>query len=257
MPLISVDYSQLEYKVAATVWPDPGFQLAAGSGDAHGGVAEVMFGKTDDEKLRKEQRVLAKNMNFGTLYGSEGGQVLAQLHAGGHTEVTAKMVEDFITNFRATFPGLFEYMEETKRQATNPGYVLTLTGGKRHFYLGASSLHPKSSGYKKELREALNTVIQGPAAQLTMFAQILVQRALIEGGYQTILVNNVHDAVQTDGPTEEVPAVVEVMVDIMETLPTREVPWWEPFELAVPLVAEPEVGNSWGELIKYDEWKDR
>ena len=257
MPLVQIDYSQLEYKVAATVWPDPGFQRAAASGDAHGGVAEVMFGKTDDETLRKEQRVLAKNMNFGTLYGSEGGQVLAQLHAGGHTEVTAKMVEDFIANFRATFPGLFDYMEETKAQATDPGWVVTLTGGKRHFYLGASSLHPKSSGYKKELREALNTGIQGPAAQLAFFAQILVHCALIEGNYQAMLVNNVHDALQVDAPSTEVPMVVELMVDIMETLPTLTAPWWEPFELAVPLVADPEVGPSWGELVKYKEWKEQ
>lgn len=257
MPLVSVDYSQLEYKVAATVWPDPGFQEAAASGDAHGGVADVMFGPTDDPILKKERRVLAKNCNFGTLYGSEGGQILAQLHAGGFTDITQAMVDEFIENFHATFPGLFAYMEETKTQATNPGYVLTLTGGKRHFYLGAASMHPKSSQYKKELREALNTVVQGPSAQLMMFAQILMREWLIEHGYRALLVNNVHDAVMVDAPPEEVRGIVAAMTQIMVTLPTAKTPWWDPFELAVPLEAEPEVGDSWGNMLPFDEWQER
>jgi DNA polymerase-1 len=253
MPLISVDFSQLEYKVAATVWPDPGFQRAAASGDAHAGVATAVFGTTDNPELAKLRRVLAKNMNFGTLYGSEGQNVLAQIHAQGYTEVTEDVVTTFIRNFRATFPGLFDYMEETKAQATNPGYVVTLTGGKRHFVLGASSLHPKSSGYKKELREALNTVVQGPAAHLTMFAQVLIDRWLQEHAMRGVLVNNVHDALMVDAPAEEVDDIVAAMVDIMENLPTTQAPWWEPFELAVPLVAEPEVGPSWGALKSYEK----
>ncbi len=249
MPLISVDYSQLEYKIAATVWPDPKFTEAAASGDAHAGVARQMFGAECDGPRKKEIRVLAKNINFGTLYGSEGFAVAEQ------TGLPLKEIEGFIEIFHNTFPGLFAHMEATKQLAVDPGYVTTLTGRTRHFYLKVSGWWEGSAEYKKELREALNTVVQGPAAHLTMFAQILLSRWLRTRGLRAILINNVHDALMLDAPTEEIPLVVDQLCVIMRDLPTTQAPWWEPFELAVPLVAKPDVGPTWGEMMPYAAWQ--
>ena len=148
---------------------------------------------------------------------------------------------------------LFRYMEETKQQAFDPGYVVTLTGRKRHFYLGRLNQHSNSKEVRRAQRQALNTMVQGPAAHLTMFAQVLIRKALMDGELRARLVHNVHDCLIVDAPDDEVPLVVAIMKECMENLPTDQTLWWPPFKLAVPLEVDIEVGRSWGKLEKYKE----
>lgn len=240
VPLLAADFSQLEYRIAAHIWNDPKFVAAVRLGDAHHAVAVEMFGAAaNDPESKKEIRVLAKNVNFGTLFGSEGYAVSKQ------TGLPLEKVQAFIESWREAFPGAVECMNRTKQQAINPGFITSITGRRRRFFLPVGKGWERNSQYKHELREALNFPVQGPAAEITFLAQVLVEKWLTREGLRGNVVNTIHDCLLLDYPKDEEERIKGGVQQIMENLPTKAV--WG-FELVVPLSVVIKVGPDWGAL---------
>jgi len=249
MPLLIVDYRQLELRISATVWPDPKWIAAQQSGDLHRKVAIEVLHKPDPTE---EDRVKAKNVNFGIIYGSEGYHVATQ------AKLSLAEVQRFIEQMKLTYPKLFALMKESRDQVRRLGYVETLTGWRRRFHFDGSPTTPErmlKQYDRAKLREATNTLVQGPAAELTLDAMVELDRRgickYIPFGVRTsarvpLIVGTVHDSIIVDCPSELLEVTKAGIKEVCENLPTME---WYGFQLQVPLEVEFKVGPNWGDAV--------
>lgn len=245
MPLVGADYGQMELRVSTLAWPDPKWTAAIGSDtDMHEQVARTVLGITAD-KVPEEDRVLAKNCNFGVLYGSKGAQIVEQ------TGRPLEVVRAFIDGMYSTFPGFFGQIEVDKKQIHASGEFTTIMGWKQEVNVYDK---PRRDREKKvweysrrdaeELRYAINAKVQGPAAQITLAAHILLHRWL-SGRTDAMMVNNVHDAIYIDCKQNVVDEIMEGMRHLMINIPLGDI---FGFELPVPLKVDVAVGDSWGDM---------
>lgn len=238
--IVYADYKTLEMRIAAHVWRDPAFTKAVLSEDVHAAVGRSMFGADyDDPEKQEELRVLAKNVGFGNLFGSEGYAVAEQ------TGLPLRQIQDYIAVFRQRFPGLIDAMEATKREAIDPGWVTSITGRERRFFLPKQPELQRSPRVKAELREAVNYVVQGPAAEITLLAMREVHGWIKQNELKSLVVSNIHDAILMDVPEDELDLIIKEIPEIIEHPPTEET--WD-FSLDIPLQVDVKWGPSWGEL---------
>ena len=226
--LLSSDYSQVELRIFAHMSNATNLIQAFIDGkDIHTKTASDIY-KVSMDEVTKDMRRTAKAVNFGILYGISSFGLSEDL---GIDIGTAKK---FIDNYLETYPGIREYMEKEKADAYSLGYVKTLMNRKRVIEeLNSKNFMIRSSGE----RMALNTPIQGTAADILKKAMVEIYDEFNKRGLKSKMIIQVHDELVFNVLDSELEEVKEVVRNIMENT----------FKLSVPLKVEMEVGNDWFE----------
>lgn len=230
--LVAADYSQIELRIMAHVSQDPTLLEAFRRGDdIHAATASAVLG-VPRAQLTKDQRRQAKTINFGILYG-QGAYGLTRT-----TGMTLAEAEKFIANYFKRFPGVKRYLDETKRKAAEEGYVETLLGRRRYFPGLRQHQGPSREAARARAsieREAINSPIQGSAAEIVKLAMLQLPPALAAAGLRAHMLLQVHDELVLECPEAEAPAVARITCHVMENA----------FKLAIPLGVDVHQGQSW------------
>jgi DNA polymerase-1 len=226
--IVSADYSQIELRIMAHISGDPSLMRSFAEGeDVHRATASEIFGVTPIE-VSNDQRRIAKVINFGLIYGMSAFGLASNI---GITRDAAKL---YIDRYFQRYPGVANYMEETRSKAKRDGFVETVFG--RRLWLpeinGGSG--PRRQGAE---RAAINAPMQGTAADLIKLSMIAVQDWLEASKIETKMIMQVHDELVLEVPEAELPEVRKRLPELMCGVAT----------LKVPLVAEVGVGNNWEE----------
>ncbi|HZZ99531.1 MAG TPA: DNA polymerase I, partial [Candidatus Paceibacterota bacterium] len=233
--LLSLDYSQLELRIAAHISGDKAMTEAFRTGlDIHTRTAAAIF-KVKPDEVTANMRRQAKVLNFGLIYGMG---VLGFQRASGVDRDTAR---EFIDNYMAEFSGVARYMKEIKEQAHKDGYVSTIFGRRRQ-------LPEINSGMPQLVataeRMAINMPVQGTEADLLKLAMINVQKLIDEKyGDNVRMLLQVHDELLFEVKED---MVAEAAKDIRETMETAH-------KFDVPIVVDAKVGDNWSEMQKIKE----
>ncbi|HEX9115240.1 MAG TPA: DNA polymerase I, partial [Anaerolineae bacterium] len=236
--LLSADYSQVELRILAHRSQDPNLLAAFGRGeDIHASAAAAVYG-IPLAQVSKQQRDVAKMMNFATSYGVSA-YGLAQ-----RTGLSYGDAEQFMARYFASYPGVKRYLEETKAFARQNGYVETLLGRRRYFpVLRTTSTNQRALNVRQAAeRAAINHPIQGTAADIIKIAMIHLYDALQRRGMQARMLLQVHDELVLEVPDGELTVVAPLVKAEME----------EAYELAAPLKVDMEAGPNWYELHKVE-----
>ncbi len=240
--LISVDYSQIELRIAAILSGDKKFvQIFKNGEDVHGAVAAEVFNVARD-KVTKEMRRQAKVINFGILYGM-GVNSLRQALAEGGLPISREDAQMFFDEYFSRFYELAGYLEETKKVAHTQGYTETLFGRRRyHEAIHSNIPYIRSSAE----RQAANAPMQGTGADIVKLAMVRVDEHLkaekLEKDVSLIL--QVHDELVYEVKEELAEKVALEIKHIMEQVLDPKVTH------GVPIVAEASIGDNWGEMQK-------
>ena len=224
--LVDADYSQIELRILAHISGDETMRNAFLTGqDIHRSTAAKIYG-LPPEMVTPALRSSAKAVNFGIVYGI-GAFSLAR-----DIGVTVKEADDFIKNYLATFPGVKEYMDSTIAAGREKGYVTTLFGRRRALpELASKNFNLRSLGE----RMAMNTPIQGTAADVIKLAMVRVWRRLRDEGLAARLILQVHDELIVEAPAAEVRQVSRILKEEMEGA----------VNFSVPLTADVNSGGTW------------
>ena len=226
--LVDADYSQIELRVLAHIADDKAMQEAFCSGmDIHTATAAQVFG-VDREQVTPLQRRHAKAVNFGIVYG------ISEFSLAEDIGVSRYEARAYIDNYLATYHGVRDYMKKVVSDARETGYTQTLYGRRRYIPELKSSNYNVRQGAE---RIALNTPIQGTAADLIKLAMIRVEAALGQNYPEARLLLQVHDELIVECPEELAPQVAALVSREMEQVAA----------LRVPLTAEAKFGKSWYE----------
>ena len=223
--LVSIDYSQIELRLLAHFSQDAALLEAFKEGvDIHMATAVRLFGEAE----AKAKRNFAKSVNFGLLYGMGPKKLSDEL---GITQAEAK---EIIANYFASFPTVKQYLEGIQEQVKIDGYVETLLGRRRFFdYENANGM--QKAAY---MRESVNTVFQGSAADLIKLSMLQIDTMINEELTDADMLLQIHDELIFEVEEAQVESVSKRFVDVMEHI----------YDLKVPLVCSVSVGDSWGEL---------
>ena len=226
--LMSADYSQIELRIVAAISGDPNMCEAFRLGkDIHTATAALVYHIPESE-VTKEMRYKAKSVNFGIIYG-QGAFGLADNLGISRTEA-----KEIIDNYKKEFSGITTYMEDTIKFAQKHGYVETLLGRKR-WLPDITSSNFTVRGFAE--RNAINTPIQGTAADMIKLAMIKVHDAIIKSGMKSKMILQVHDELVFDALISEKEAMRDLILENMQNaliLPNN-----------VPVVAEAGEGKNW------------
>ena len=226
--LVSADYSQIELRIVAAISGDVNMCEAFKTGkDIHTATAAKIF-KVDDKEVTKEMRYKAKSVNFGIIYG-QGAFGLAENLAISRAEA-----KEIIDNYKKEFPNIQKYMDDTINFCKETGYVETLMGRKR-WLKDINSANFTVRGFAE--RNAINSPIQGTAADMIKLAMIKVAAALKANNFKSKMLLQVHDELVFDVLKDELDKIKPVILDAMQTamiLPND-----------VPTNAELGFGNNW------------
>ncbi|HVV34150.1 MAG TPA: DNA polymerase I [Vitreimonas sp.] len=229
--LVSADYSQIELRLLAHVADIPQLKQAFADGvDIHARTASEMFG-VPVEGMPKDVRNNAKAINFGIIYGISAFGLARNLGIG-REEAAA-----YIKKYFERFPGIRDYMEETKTFARANGYVKTIFG-RRVWVAGVKSKNPSERAFGE--RQAINAPLQGAAADIIRRAMIRLPDALRQSGLKARMLLQVHDELVFEAPKAEGEALCNLARQVMEAAPFPVV------NLSVPLTVEAKAGSSWG-----------
>jgi DNA polymerase I len=223
---LSADYSQIELRLMAHFSQDPHLVQAFRSGqDIHAATAAKIF-NVPIEEVTKDQRRQAKTANFGIIYGISAFGLAQQL------DCSRSEAKDLIDGYFAAFPGVIDYIERQKELARRQGYAVTLFGRKR--YLPDIVSHNATVRSFAE-RNAVNSPIQGTAADIIKMAMVTIHQRLKEEGLKAQMIMQVHDELNFNVPENEVDRVREIVVSEMQNV----------VHLTVPLIADCGVGENW------------
>ena len=223
---LSADYSQIELRLMAHFSQDPHMVEAFCSGqDVHAATAAKIFGVAIED-VTKEQRRQAKTANFGIIYGISAFGLAQQL------DCSRSEAKALIDGYFAAFPGVIDYIEKQKELARQQGYAVTLFGRKR--YLPDIVSHNATVRSFAE-RNAVNSPIQGTAADIIKMAMVAINNRLKAEGLQTKMIMQVHDELNFNVPENEVDRVKDIVVGEMQNV----------VHLTVPLIADCGVGMNW------------
>ena len=237
--LVSIDYSQVELRVAAFLSGDKKMiEIFKNGEDVHQGVAARVFGVSPEEVTANMRRE-AKVINFGILYGMGVNALKANLGA----ETTRQEAQEFYNAYFNTFTRLAEYLEETKAFARTHGYTETYFGRRRHFP-GMNSSAPFIRAQAE--RMAINAPVQGTSADIIRLAMVQIAAYLADAGLHddVRMLLQVHDELVFEVRAEKVETIVPTLKRMMESVLTLA----ETKE--VPLIAEAKVGTNWDEMQK-------
>jgi len=228
--LLSCDYSQVELRLLAHMSEDPELISAfQRDEDVHATTAAAVLGIPLD-KVTKEQRALAKAINFGLMYG------MSEYGLAARTDLTQEEARGFIETYFTRFRGVKRYLEQIKAQAYEQGYVETILGRRRYFpelqSRSANSLRQRAE------RSAINMPIQGSAADIIKVAMIRLHDALQNLQSDAAMVLQVHDELVLEVPEDDLGEVRDLVINTMS----------QAHKLRVPLKVDAAVGRNWMEL---------
>ena len=230
--LISADYSQIELRLVAHVAGETTMIEAFQQGvDIHARTASEVFGVSLDQ-MDGETRRRAKAINFGIIYGISAFGLARQLG------INRSEAGEYIKAYFANFPGIRDYMEAIKMQAREDGFVETLFG-RRIYIAGFDGSNPAMRGFAD--RQAINAPIQGSAADIIKRAMIRLPRALADAGINADMLLQVHDELIFEAPEAKAEAAKVLITSVMEKAADPVL------QLAVPLIAEAGIANSWAD----------
>ena len=230
--LISADYSQIELRLVAHVAGEESMIDAFRAGvDIHARTASEVFGVPLDQ-MDGETRRRAKAINFGIIYGISGFGLARQL---GIRQGEAR---DYINAYFENFPGIRDYMDRIKLEARETGHVETLFGRRIHIG-GIAASNPAQRGFAE--RQAINAPIQGSAADIIKRAMVRLPGALAEAGIEARMLLQVHDELIFEADAGIAEDAVTIIRRVMEAAADPVL------ELAVPLVAEAGIADSWAD----------
>ncbi|MBI6665608.1 DNA polymerase I [Pseudomonas syringae] len=226
--LLAADYSQIELRIMAHLAQDEGLLHAFRNDlDVHRATAAEVFG-VELENVTTDMRRSAKAINFGLIYGMSAFGLAKQIG------VDRKQSQAYVDRYFARYPGVLNYMERTRAQAAEQGFVETIFG--RRLYL--PDINAKNQSLRKGAeRMAINAPMQGTAADIIKKAMVAVNGWLDESGLDARVILQVHDEL-----------VLEVREDLVDQISGQIRPHMSgAAELAVPLLVEVGVGNNWDE----------
>lgn len=225
---IDADYSQIELRVLAHMSEDTHMVQAFKDGeDIHRQAASKVF-KTPMEEVTKEQRSNAKAVNFGIVYG------ISDFGLGEQLGISRKIAKQYIEEYLQEYAGIKNFMDDMKEKAKETGYVETLFNRRRYIpELKSNNYMVRQFGE----RAAMNTPIQGTAADIMKIAMINVYKKLIEENLEAKIVLQVHDEMMIEAPLAEAEKVKEIVKTEMEGA----------IKLNVPLIAEVSEAENWYE----------
>ncbi len=225
---IDADYSQIELRVLAHISNDEtminGFKEGL---DVHSITASQVF-EVPLEEVTKQMRSEAKAVNFGIVYG------ISDFGLGANIGISRAKAKAYIEKYFVKYPGIHKFMQDAVKDCRERGYSETLWGRRRYVpEINAKNFNVRQSAE----RIAMNTPIQGSAADIIKIAMVNVQKRLDEENMKTRLVLQVHDELVLESPDNEVDKAKEILVKEMQNVT----------KLKVPLIAEAEVGTNWYE----------
>lgn len=223
---VDADYSQIELRVLAHMSEDEHMiQAFENNEDIHKQAASKVF-KVPIDEVTKEQRSNAKAVNFGIVYG------ISDFGLGEQLGISRKVAKTYIDEYLEQYSGIKKYMENTIEQAKKDGYVETLFHRRRYIpELQSKNYMVRQFGN----RAAMNTPIQGTAADIMKIAMIKVYKALKENNLKAKIVLQVHDEMMIESPEDEIEKVKEILTNSMESAAN----------LKVPLIAEVSIAKNW------------
>ena|SRR5690625_54535 len=224
--IFAADYSQIELRVLAHIAEDERLIDAfLHDLDIHSETAKDVF-HVEREAVTNEMREQAKAVNFGIIYG------ISDYGLSQNLGITRKEAKSFIDRYLETYPGVKKYMEDIVQEAKYKGYVTTLMNRRRYLpEITSRNFNMRSFAE----RTAMNTPIQGSAADIIKKAMIDLQLALEEKNFEARILLQVHDELILEVPKDEIDELKEVVTDVMENT----------VELAVPLKVDYTYGESW------------
>lgn len=225
--LICADYSQIELRMLAHLSEDPGLTSAFQKGeDIHNAVAAQVYGVSPDQ-VSREQRDHAKVINFGIIYGITAYGLSRRIEG-----LDVGRAGELIADYKRRFPGIEAFLQDCIAHASEFGYVKTILGRRRSI--------PEISSRNRATRAlgerlAINTVVQGSAADLIKVAMVNLKRRIDKEKLPVKLLLQIHDELVLEAPEKEAETMAEIVKDEMEKAMT----------LKVPLQAETGVGPDW------------
>ncbi len=226
--LLSADYSQIELRIVAAISGDPNMCEAFRLGkDIHTATAAKVYG-VEESDVSREMRYKAKSVNFGIIYG-QGAFGLADNLGISRTEAKA-----IIDNYKKEFHGITKYMEDTINFCRDNGYVQTLMGRKR-WLKDINSANFTVRGFAE--RNAINSPIQGTAADMIKMAMVKVQDAMKKHKFKSRMILQVHDELVFDVLREEADELRPLVLENMQGA--------LPLPNGVPVIAEAGIGENW------------
>ncbi|WP_431027492.1 DNA polymerase I [Lysinibacillus sp. LZ02] len=225
--LFAADYSQIELRVLAHMCEDPTLVEAFREGmDIHTRTAMDVFGVEKPEEVTSNMRRAAKAVNFGIIYG------ISDYGLSQNLDITRKEAATFIDNYLASFPGVKGYMDSIVSEAKKNGYVTTILNRRRYLpEINSSNFNLRSFAE----RTAMNTPIQGSAADIIKKAMIDMDARLQAEGLQAKLLLQVHDELIFEAPQEEIEILERIVPEVMENA----------IDLKVPLKVDFSYGPTW------------
>lgn len=224
--IVSCDYSQIELRIMAHISEDAGLLKAFAAGeDVHRATASEVFSVPVDE-VNAEQRRYAKVINFGLIYGMSAFGLAGNLGIG-RTEA-----KNYIDRYFTRYPGVAEYMAQTRASAKELGYVETVFGRRLWLPEIRSPNGPRRQGAE---RAAINAPMQGTAADLIKMAMVKVQQWIAREKLKTLIIMQVHDELVFEVPDDELELIRSKAPQIMSGVAS----------LKVPLLVEAGVGENW------------
>ena len=226
--LISADYSQVELRILAHVSGEPRLREAfARNEDIHAATAAEVLGK-DPAGLTKDERNIAKMVNFGIIYG------ISSFGLSENLEIPREQAQEYIDTYLARFPHVQDFIQRTIEQAERDGYVTTLLGRRRPIpEIRVRNRQTRALGE----RLAVNSVMQGTAADVIKVAMIKIHDRLREEGRSARLVLQVHDELLLEAPETETSAIKALVREEM----------CNAYPLDPPLAVDVGVGDDWNE----------
>jgi len=225
--LVSADYSQIELRIMAHIAEDENLLAAFAAGkDVHQATAAEIFG-VPLESVNSEQRRYAKVINFGLIYG------MSAFGLAGNLGIERSAAQNYIAKYFDRYPGVAQYMERTRLEARENGYVETVFG-RRLWLPEIKGSGPRRQGAE---RAAINAPMQGTAADLIKLAMIAVENWLEQEQLKTRMLLQVHDELVFDVPLDELELLQAKLPDLMCKVA----------ELKVPLVVGIGIGDNWEE----------
>jgi DNA polymerase-1 len=227
--IFSSDYSQIELRVLAHISNDEHLKAAFIEGqDIHSSTAMRVFGIEKPEDVTPNMRRQAKAVNFGIVYG------ISDYGLSQNLGITRKQAQEYIDTYFEKYPGVKQYMEEIVREAKDKGYVETLYH-RRRYLPDINSRNYNLRSFAE--RTAINTPIQGSAADILKIAMINMAQRLKEEKMQATMLLQVHDELVFEAPESELEQLNELVKDVMENA----------VSLQVPLITDSSWGETWYE----------
>lgn len=226
--MVAADYSQIELRIMAHLSADKGLLDAFSKGlDVHSATAAEVFGVATDE-VTKDQRRSAKAINFGLIYGMSAFGLAKQL------DITRPEAQEYVDLYFKRYPGVKDYMDQTKEKAKEQGYVETVFG--RRLYL--HEINAKN-GMRRQYAErtAINAPMQGTAADIIKRAMISLDKEIQTGKFDMRMIMQVHDELIFEIKEAQVDEAIKLINEKMESAA----------ELDVPLVVDVGIGMNWDE----------